>query len=89
MPYAELADGRLWTQTEGVGDDVLLIAGLADDASSWDAQVASLSTRFRVTVFDNGGRGGRRPRRTRPRRSATSRSTHSRSSMGCRSIAHT
>jgi pimeloyl-ACP methyl ester carboxylesterase len=57
MPYGELADGRLWTQTEWVGDDVLLIAGLADDASSWHAQVASLSTRFRVTVVDNGGAG--------------------------------
>ena len=31
----------------------MLIAGLADDSASWDAQVTALSQGFRVTVFDN------------------------------------
>ncbi len=41
----------------GVGEDVLLVAGLADDSSSWDAQVEGLAHRFRVTAFDNRGVG--------------------------------
>jgi pimeloyl-ACP methyl ester carboxylesterase len=57
VPYVKLADDRLWAHSEGVGDDVLLIAGLADDSSSWEAQVEGLAHRFRVTVFDNRGVG--------------------------------
>ncbi len=57
MPYIQLGDNRLWAHTVGVGDDVVLIAGLADDSSSWEAQVEGLAQRFRVTVFDNRGVG--------------------------------
>jgi pimeloyl-ACP methyl ester carboxylesterase len=58
MPYVKSASGQLWTQTEGAGEDVLLIAGLAQDGAAWDAQVDVLARYFRVTVFDNRGTGG-------------------------------
>jgi pimeloyl-ACP methyl ester carboxylesterase len=57
VPYIQLGDNRLWAHSEGVGEDLLLIAGLADDSLSWEAQVEGLAQRFRVTVFDNRGVG--------------------------------
>jgi pimeloyl-ACP methyl ester carboxylesterase len=57
MPYIRLGDNRLWAHSVGVGEDVLLIAGLADDSSSWEARVDCLAHRFRVTTFDNRGVG--------------------------------
>ena len=47
----------LWVEQEGAGDDVLLIAGLADEGGSWVDQVAALRDRYRVTAFDNRGVG--------------------------------
>ena len=41
----------------GDGDDVLFIAGLADEGSCWAGQAAGLSDRYRVTVFENRGVG--------------------------------
>ena len=43
----------LWFEQEGDGDDVLFIAGLADEGACWIDQVAGLRDRFRVTTFDN------------------------------------
>src|SRR5450755_3015126 len=57
MSFVESMGGQLWTRTEGAGEDVLLIAGLAEDGASWDAQVDVLARRFRVTVLDNRGTG--------------------------------
>jgi 3-oxoadipate enol-lactonase len=57
VPYIQLGDNRLWAHSEGVGEDLLLIAGLADDSLSWEAQVEGLAQQFRVTVFDNRGVG--------------------------------
>jgi pimeloyl-ACP methyl ester carboxylesterase len=48
---------ELWVEQEGAGDDVLLVAGLADEAASWADQVAGLRDRYRVTIFDNRGVG--------------------------------
>ena len=57
MPYVDIIGGQLWTRTEGAGEDVMLIAGLGDDGSAWEAQVDALARRFRVTVLDNRGTG--------------------------------
>jgi pimeloyl-ACP methyl ester carboxylesterase len=40
---------------DGHGPDVLFVGGLTDDLGVWDAQVAGLAHRFRVTRYD--GRG--------------------------------
>jgi pimeloyl-ACP methyl ester carboxylesterase len=47
----------LWHDQRGDGPDVLLIAGLSDPAEAWEAQLAGLADRYRVTAFDNRGAG--------------------------------
>jgi pimeloyl-ACP methyl ester carboxylesterase len=47
----------LWVEREGDGDDVLFIAGLADEGACWVDQVAGLKDRHRITIFDNRGVG--------------------------------
>ena len=47
----------LWVEQDGEGDDVLFIAGLADEGACWVDQVAGLKGRYRVTTFDNRGVG--------------------------------
>jgi pimeloyl-ACP methyl ester carboxylesterase len=37
---------------DGHGPDVLLVGGLTDDLTIWDAQVAGLADRFRLTRYD-------------------------------------
>lgn len=49
--------GRIWVEQRGRGPDVLLIAGLSDPAEAWEAQLAGLSDRYRLTAFDNRGAG--------------------------------
>ena len=54
MPLIETGDSvRLWYDQEGSGEDVVFIAGLADEGSCWDPQRATLSDTYRVTTFDN------------------------------------
>jgi 3-oxoadipate enol-lactonase len=47
----------LWVEQAGDGDDVLFIAGLADEGSCWASQAADLAAAHRVTTFDNRGVG--------------------------------
>ena len=49
----EAGDVELWVEQRGEGPDVLLIAGLGDVAEAWEAQLDALSSRYRVTAFDN------------------------------------
>jgi pimeloyl-ACP methyl ester carboxylesterase len=44
--------------SEGTGPDVLLIGGLGDEATVWDAQVAALGDRYRLTRYSGRGVGG-------------------------------
>jgi pimeloyl-ACP methyl ester carboxylesterase len=48
---------ELWVDQAGEGEDVLFIAGLADEGACWVDQVEGLSDRYRVTTFDNRGVG--------------------------------
>jgi len=57
MPVLSHGAAQLWAQQVGEGEDVLLIAGLADEAAAWDAQVAALSAHARVTTYDARGVG--------------------------------
>jgi pimeloyl-ACP methyl ester carboxylesterase len=57
MPTVEVNGARLFVRQEGAGDDVLLLCGLGDDGSAWDAQVPVLARDHRVTVIDNRGVG--------------------------------
>lgn len=54
MPWIDTDDSvRLWYEQEGSGEDVVFIAGLADEGSCWEPQRAALSDAYRVTTFDN------------------------------------
>ena len=57
MPFAELAERRVYYEEHGSGDPVLLINGLGADHSAWALQTEALQKRFRVIVFDNPGVG--------------------------------
>lgn len=48
---------RLWAEQEGEGEDVLFVAGLADEGACWVDQVAGLKDGYRITTFDNRGVG--------------------------------
>jgi pimeloyl-ACP methyl ester carboxylesterase len=54
VPAGEL---EIWVEQRGDGPDVLLIAGLGDPVESWEAQLAGLSDRYRLTAYDNRGMG--------------------------------
>ncbi len=57
MPIVTVGSVDLHYLQAGHGDDVLLLCGLGDDVTAWDAQVGPLSEHFRVTVVDNRGVG--------------------------------
>lgn len=58
MPHIPTPDGtRIWYRDHGSGEPVVLVAGLGDNAASWEAQIADLSSDHRVIAFDNRGIG--------------------------------
>ncbi|MGI9116645.1 MAG: alpha/beta fold hydrolase [Gaiellales bacterium] len=57
MPHVHVNGVELHYLQAGEGDDVLLLCGLGDDVSAWDAQFAVLAERYRVTAVDNRGVG--------------------------------
>ena len=57
MPIERVNGVDLHYLQSGDGDDVLLLCGLGDDVTAWDAQVGPFGERYRVTVVDNRGAG--------------------------------
>ena len=57
MPYAILNKIRVYYETTGQGDAVLLINGLSAPSAGWALQVKALAPRFQVVTFDNRGVG--------------------------------
>lgn len=57
MPAVQVGAYELNVVEEGAGYPVVLIHGLAGDASAWAPQVATLRDRYRVVAFDNRGAG--------------------------------
>ena len=55
MPYAETNGIRIYYETSGRGDPLVLIGGLGSTLDSWSAQVPLYSERLRVITFDNRG----------------------------------
>jgi pimeloyl-ACP methyl ester carboxylesterase len=50
-------DADIYVDQRGTGPDVVLLAGQGDTVEVWEAQLAGLSDRFRVTAIDNRGAG--------------------------------
>jgi pimeloyl-ACP methyl ester carboxylesterase len=57
MGFVDVDGVRMHYLQHGAGEDVVLLCGLGDDASAWDAQVGAFSEGYRVTVLDNRGVG--------------------------------
>jgi pimeloyl-ACP methyl ester carboxylesterase len=57
MPFADIGGHRLHYVQQGAGDDLLLLCGLGDDVSAWDAQIPVFAKHYRVTAIDNRGVG--------------------------------
>jgi 3-oxoadipate enol-lactonase len=55
--YAEINGAKLWYETAGDGDALLLMHAGICDASMWDEHMAPLSARFRVIRYDMRGFG--------------------------------
>jgi pimeloyl-ACP methyl ester carboxylesterase len=57
VPFAEVGDRRVFYESRGEGDPVLLVAGLSADHLAWGIQAEAFQDRHRVVVFDNPGVG--------------------------------
>jgi len=57
MPYLDSNGIKIYYETYGEGEPVVLISGLGSPLGSWDTQVPIYSEKFRVIVFDNRGVG--------------------------------
>jgi 3-oxoadipate enol-lactonase len=58
MPFTEAADGaRIYYETHGAGEPLLLISGQGGDHHGWDAIREDFTGRYRVIVFDHRGTG--------------------------------
>ncbi|MGB7970736.1 MAG: alpha/beta fold hydrolase [Candidatus Deferrimicrobiaceae bacterium] len=57
MPYTEAPGFRMYYETHGGGDPLLLINGLGSDSTEWLFQIPAFVGRFLVVAFDNRGAG--------------------------------
>lgn len=55
--YAEVEGGRLYYETAGSGDPVVMLHAFTLDTRMWDAQFAALSANYRVIAYDARGFG--------------------------------
>ncbi len=58
MPHTETPGFRMYYETKGGGDPLLLINGLGSDSTEWLFQFPEFARRFLVVAFDNRGAGG-------------------------------
>ena len=57
MPIREVNGIKIYYETEGEGDPLVMIMGLRRNVEWWYGQIPALSKHFRVFVFDNRGAG--------------------------------
>jgi 3-oxoadipate enol-lactonase len=57
MPYTETPGFRMYYESQGEGDPLLLINGLGSDSTEWFFQFPAFARRFLVVAFDNRGAG--------------------------------
>jgi 3-oxoadipate enol-lactonase len=57
MPYLERDEAKIWWDSEGSGDPVLLIMGLGYPSDMWYRLLPALTERHRAIWFDNRGVG--------------------------------
>ena len=57
MPYLDISKGKMYYEVEGIGQPLLLIAGLSSDISSWLPIRKQLAKKYRIIMCDNRGIG--------------------------------
>ena len=57
MPIAESNGIKIYYETYGDGDPLVLISGLGSPLGSWETQIPIYSKKFKVIAFDNRGVG--------------------------------
>ena len=57
MPFAQNDETKIYYQTQGAGEPLLLIAGLGAPHRAWRRIAPLLAEKFRVITFDNRGTG--------------------------------
>ena len=53
MPFAEVGGRRLYWESQGEGEPLVLVIGLSNDHLAWALQVPSFAKHFRTITFDN------------------------------------
>lgn len=57
MPYTHNDDNRLWYETFGDGEPLVMIMGLSGSVQAWGLQIPELSRHYRLIAPDNRGAG--------------------------------
>lgn len=57
MPFRKVGDIKIYYDTQGNGEPLVMISGCGTDSSTWLNQVPDLSLRYHVITFDNRGTG--------------------------------
>jgi len=57
MPQRKVGDIKIYYETQGSGEPIVMISGCGADSSEWFSQVPDLSLRYHVITFDNRGTG--------------------------------
>jgi pimeloyl-ACP methyl ester carboxylesterase len=53
MPTVNVGDIQIYYEEYGQGQPLIMILGLGQDIATWGFQIAELSKRVRLIVFDN------------------------------------
>ncbi|WP_170149599.1 alpha/beta fold hydrolase [Rhodoplanes roseus] len=61
MPFADIGTGRLYYETHGDGEPLVLVTGLGGLAAFWAPHVDAFARRHRVIVYDHRGTGQSTP----------------------------
>jgi len=57
MPQKKVGDIKIYYETQGNGEPLVMISGCGADSSAWFNQVPHLSLKYHVITFDNRGTG--------------------------------
>jgi len=57
MPQRKVGDIKIYYETQGSGEPIVMISGCGADSSAWLNQVPDLSLKYHVITFDNRGTG--------------------------------
>ena len=57
MPFATVRDARIYYETHGKGEPLVLVAGFTCNSLVWQEMLPFLTKHFQILIFDNRGSG--------------------------------